>query len=83
MPRKPKIFQDPKNPEKIIVESPPCTSYFLRTKDAGGNYCKPWAIEEQTIIQVRSMDSRDYRGHREKTLLLAIEYARQLASRLI
>lgn len=77
-----KIFQDPDNPEKIIVESYPCASRYIRIRDANGRPCKPWVIEEVAIIDARILEREDQRtlfNYRRWALPKAIKKAEELS----
>jgi len=77
-----KIFQDPDNPEKIIIESYPYTVRYIRKRGKDGKPCKPWVIEEAAIMDVRRMDwkaKQDLDRYRRRAFPNAVEKAKELS----
>ena len=80
-----KVFQDPDNSERLIVKSlsGPYHSFFLIVKNAKGEICAPWVIEERAGIDKRGTmqlgDVMGLRNHRKWALKNAQERAQELA----
>ncbi len=77
-----KVFQDQKNPERIIVESYPFTSYYIIVRDTNSKPCEPWVREEAAMMDTRRMEARDQislANHRRWALLNATKKAKELA----
>jgi hypothetical protein len=83
--KKQKVFQDPNNSEKLIVESlsEPYSSSFLIVRNEKGEICAPWVVEETVQIKKRGTmqygDVMGLKNHQRWARKNAQEKARELA----
>jgi len=59
MPKELKICQSPTDPKRVSAEYGPYRSSYLIPRNAKGEPCAPWAIEEMAQINTR-MTRMDY-----------------------
>ena len=82
---KPRIFQEPGNPNKLIAESPNSayTSILLIIRNERGEICSPFVVIETTMIRRRGgMEPADIAGkerHRRWAIEKGTERAKEMA----